>query len=268
MSGRAPPGAAPAALLALAAALPAAAPAQPALDADRIRADTFAYEVRFQGEELGALRVTYERTPEGELRVRETVSGVLGDEVTTYVMTEDLRPVSAHREGRLARASAALDLSYRDGRVTGEALVRADSARPGQRADDTRRIAVDREVASGVMDSNMLVAALLASPLAPGDTLRYRLFRPGRGVVEARARVAAAEESVDVPAGTFETYRLELATDQGEFRLWVTREAPRTLVKQAFRGRPVVVALRAVGPERPPPPAGADTAGAGPGAPP
>ncbi len=253
-------GAALAALLALA-ALPAAAAAQPALDAGRIRADTFAYEVRYGGDDLGALQVIYERTGDDGLRVREAVSGVLGDEVTTYVMAADLRPVSARREGRLARASAALDLSYGDGRVSGEATLRADSARPGQRPGDTRRIAVDREIPAGVLDSNMLVAALLASPMATGDTLRYPLFRPGRGVVEARARVAAAE-TVEVPAGTFETYRLELATDQGEFAMWVTRETPRVLVRQTFRGRPVAVALRAVGPERPPPGADADTAGA------
>lgn len=261
-------GTALAALLA-AAALPAAASAQPALDAGRVRADTFAYEVRFGGDELGALQVVYERTGDAGLRVRESVSGVLGNEVTTYAMEEDLRPISARREGRLARASAALDLSYGDGRVSGEATVRSDSARPGQRPGDTRRIAVDRELPAGVLDSNMLVAALLASPLATGDTLRHQLFRPGRGVVEARVRVAAAER-VEVPAGTFETYRLELATDQGEFTMWVTREAPRVLVRQAFRRRPVVVALRAMGPDRPSPgaDADADTAEAGPSAPP
>lgn len=226
-------------------ALPAASAAQSALAADRIRADTFTYEVRFAGDELGTLRVSYDRTEDDGLRVREELSGTLGDEITTFVMTSDLRPVSARRQGRVARASAALDLTYRDGRVAGEATVRADSARPGQRAGDTRRVTVDREVPSDALDSNMLVAALLASPLAPGDSLRFPIFRPGRGVVRARARVAGAD-SVEVPIGSFHTYRVELSTDQGDFVLWVTRETPRTLVRQTFAERPVEVVLRAV----------------------
>ena len=252
-----------AALPALAAlALPAPAAAQPALDASRIRADSFTYDVRFEGDPLGTLRVIYGRTDDGRIRVRESVSGTLGDEVTTYVMTSDLRPVSARRDGRLARASAALDLAYSEGRVTGEATVRADSARPGQRAGDTRRITVDRELPPGVLDSNMVVAALLASPLVPGDTLRYPIFRPGRGVVEAMALVAAAD-SVEVPAGTFDTYRVELATDQGDFFLWVTRETPRVLVRETFRGRPVEVVLRAIGAEAPAPDTASDPPGGG-----
>lgn len=235
-----------------AAGLPAASAAQPALDAGRIRTDTFTYTVRFDGDELGTLQVGYGRTADGGLRVRERVTGSLGDETTTYAMTGDLRPLSAHREGRLARASAALDLTYGEGAVSGEATVRADSARPGQHAGDTRRVEVDRELPPGTLDSNMLVAALLASPLAPGDTLRYPIFRPGRGVVEARALVAGAD-SVEVPAGTFDTYRVQLSTDQGSFVLWVTRERPRALVRQAFASRPVEVLLRSVGAAEPPP---------------
>lgn len=228
--------------------LPAASAAQPALDAGRIRADTFTYTVLFDGDELGTLQVSYGRTESGGLRVREQVTGSLGNETTTYTMTDDFRPLTARRGGRLARASAALDLTYRDGAVSGEATVRADSARPGQRAADTRRVEVDRELPPGVLDSNMLVAALLASPLAPGDTLRYPIFRPGDGVVEARALVAGAD-SVEVPAGAFDTYRVQLVTDQGDFVLWVTRGTPRTLVRQVFAARPVEVLLRSVGAE-------------------
>ena len=240
------------ALVALALVLPAAAVAQPTMDAARIRADTFTYRVSFAGDELGTLQVSYERTGDGGLRVREQVSGTLGNETTTYVMSADFRPLSAHREGRLARAEAALDLTYGDGSVSGQATVRADSARPGQRAGDTRRVEVDRDLPPGVLDSNMLLAGLMASPLAPGDTLRYPIFRPGRGVVEARALVAGAD-SVEVPAGTFDTFRVQLATDQGEFILWVTRGTPRTLVRQVFAARPVEVLLRSVGAEPPSP---------------
>lgn len=227
-------------------AAPAASDAQPVMDAGRVRADTFTYRVRFDGDPLGTLRVSYARTEDGGLRVREAVSGALGDEVTTTVVTRDLRPVSAEREGRLGRVSAGLDLSYEGGRVTGEATVQADSVPPGGGPGETRRIDVDRELGPGVLDSNTLVTALLASPLASGDTLRYPIFRPGRGVVGARARVSGTER-VQVPAGTFRAYRVELSTDQGEFVLWVTREPPRTLVRQIFLGRPVEVVLRSVG---------------------
>lgn len=236
-------------LLAVAALiLPRPLPAQPALDAARVRADTFTYGVRFDGDPLGTLRVSYGRTGDGGLRLQEAVSGALGDEVTTAVATRELRPVSAGRRGRLARVEAGLDLAYEDGRVTGHAHVQADSVPPGRGPGQTRRITVDRELGPEVLDSNTLVAGILASPLARGDTLRYPIFRPGRGVVEARARVVGTER-VEVPAGAFRTYRVDLATDQGRFLLWVTRETPRFLVRQRFRARPVEVVLEAIGPD-------------------
>lgn len=241
-------------LAAVALAAPAPVAGQPSLDARRVRLDTFTYDVRFDGERLGVLTVRYESTERGGLRVRESLSGTLGDEVTTYVTTGALRPVSARREGRLGAASSGLDLRYEEGRVVGHATVASDSAPPGSRPDDTRRLEVDRAVPEGTLDSNTLVAALLASPLSAGDTLRYPVFRPGRGVIRTRARVTGSEP-VSVPAGRFEAYRVELSTDQGAFTLWVTRETPRTLLRQTFRSRPVEVILRSVGepPEGPAP---------------
>lgn len=227
--------------------------AQPAMDASRVRADTFTYEVRFDGDPLGTLRVSYDRTEGGGLRLEEAVSGALGDEVTTAEVTRGLLPVSAGRRGRLARVEEGLELRYEGGRVTGHAHVQADSVPPGRGPGRTRRVEVDRELPSGVLDSNTLVAAILASPLVPGDTLRYPIFRPGRGVVRARARVSGTER-VRVPAGAFRAFRVDLATDQGRFVLWVTRETPRILVRQRFRARPVEVVLEAVG---------ADSSGAG-----
>lgn len=264
-SGR---GAAPPGLLAVLAgvllvlASHAPASAQPALDARRIRVDTFVYDVRFGGEQLGVLRVTHDRPERDRHRVRESLSGALGDEVTTYVTTGDLRPISARREGRLGAASSGLDLRYEEGGVTGHATVMADSAGGGGRPDDTRRVEVDRDLPRGTLDSNTIVAALLASPLSDGDTLRYSVFRPGRGVVEARARVLGPE-TVSVPAGRYEAYRVGLSTDQGRFILWVTPDPPRMLVRQVFRGRPVDLVLRAVGKEAGGRPAAApDSAGA------
>lgn len=245
------------ALAALAAGGPARAAAQPSLDAGRIRLDTFTYDVRFDGERLGILTVSYERPTAERLRARESLTGTLGDESTVYETTGALRPISARREGRLGAASSGLELTYDAGRVSGHATVASDSATADGRPDETRRIEVDRELPAGTLDSNTLVAALLASPLSVGDTLRYPVYRPGRGVVRARARVEASEP-VTVPAGEYDAYRVGLATDQGEFTLWVTREPPRALLRQTFRYRPVEVVLRAVGPveERP---------GAGPG---
>ncbi|MFB6240536.1 MAG: hypothetical protein ABEJ46_03075 [Gemmatimonadota bacterium] len=97
--------------------------AQPAMDAARVRADTFRYDVRFDGDPLGTLRVSYARTEGGGLRLREVVSGALGDEVTTAEVTRDLRPVSAGRRGRLARVEAGLDLHEASDETTALTIV-------------------------------------------------------------------------------------------------------------------------------------------------
>lgn len=228
---------------------PAARPAPPgaadtARSADRVRAGTFRYRVLFRGRELAALSVEVERTADGGLRVRERLSGTLGDETTRYATTAGVTPVSASRTGQVGPVSTELSLSYAEGRVTGRAVVPVD-APSGNAPPDVREVSVDRELPEGAVDGNMVLVSIMASRLEEGRAVALDVFRPGEGVVRARAEVVGRER-VQVPAGDFPAWRVELATDQGAFTVWVPRSPPRMLLRQTFRDRPVEVVLEEV----------------------
>lgn len=228
---------------------PAGRPADPgaadtARAADRVRAGTFRYRVLFRGRELATLSVDVERTADGGLRVREQLSGALGDETTRYTTTAGVSPVSATRTGQVGPVSTELHLSYAEGRVTGRAVVPVDEP-SGSVPPDVREVSVERELPRGTVDGNMVLVSIMASRLEEGSAVALDVFRPGDGVVRARAEVVGRER-VEVPAGGFPAWRVELATDQGAFTVWVPRSPPRMLLRQTFRDRPVEVVLEEV----------------------
>jgi hypothetical protein len=53
-------------------------------------------------------------------------------------------------------------------------------------------------------------------------------------------------ESVTVPAGTFETYRVEVSGGEQPAVVWVRKEAPHIAVRQEYVGQPVTVVLQEV----------------------
>mgnify|MGYP006175441287 CR=1 FL=1 len=59
---------------------------------------------------------------------------------------------------------------------------------------------------------------------------------------EVRVRVIG-EETIEVPAGSFETYHLEQTTSQGTLNVWVRKQAPHVLVQQDLPGAPVLIQL-------------------------
>lgn len=239
-----PPAPVPAGTSASAARPAASGAADTARSADRVRAGTFRYRVLFRGRELAALSVEVERTTDGGLRVRERLSGTLGDETTRYATTAGVTPVSASRTGQVGPVSTELRLSYAEGRVTGRAVVPVD-APSGSAPPDVREVSVDRELPEGTVDGNMVLVSIMASRLEEGRAVALDVFRPGEGVVRARAEVMGRER-VQVPAGDFPAWRVELATDQGTFSVWVPRSPPRMLLRQTFRDRPVEVVLAEV----------------------
>jgi hypothetical protein len=82
-----------------------------------------------------------------------------------------------------------------------------------------------------------LVAAL---PLAEGATFTIGAFEASQNAVRALAVKVAGTEQVTVPAGQFGVYRVEVSGGQQPLVLYVTREAPRRLVKLEIVGQPVV----------------------------
>jgi hypothetical protein len=97
----------------------------------------------------------------------------------------------------------------------------------GTRTDGGR---VDLPIPGGTVVSDLLEPALWGSALEPGSSYRVSVTAPDGGRVEWAAVQVAGLESVTVPAGTFETLRVEI-TGPELLTLWLRRESPHRTVR-------------------------------------
>jgi hypothetical protein len=95
----------------------------------------------------------------------------------------------------------------------------------------------------GTIDDNALALLLTALPLEAGKAFTLNVFSSGDGVAKVVTVKVGAVENVQVPAGTFPAYRLELAGMQLPLVMHVTQQAPRRLVRIAPTGAPLVFEL-------------------------
>jgi hypothetical protein len=112
------------------------------------------------------------------------------------------------------------DLSARDGQVEG---IRRVGTRDGRVASHRVR----RPLPAGAVWSDYGLLAAAAVQAAPGDSLTGRAYSEFGDSLLTLTLVAEAPAQVTVPAGAFATLPLRSAA----FRLYVTRVAPRRVVK-------------------------------------
>jgi zinc protease len=222
-----------------------------AFDASRMRTGTLQYQIVFQGNAVGQSTITVERAGEGRYSVSQELSAGGSGQTASFVVTRDLSPVSVTMSGQMGPVSTRRELEYADGRVTGTATV--PSGPPGggggqQGPPETEEVKVDTALAEGTLDENMDVSAVLSAPLEQGAEFRVPVYSPSTGVSQLSARVTG-RETVEVAAGSYETWVVELDRAQQPATLYVTTGTPRMLVKLEFDSQPVSQELQSVGEE-------------------
>lgn len=206
------------------------------LDASRARTGTFEYDVLVQDKSLGSLSLTLAKgTEAGQWTMNEKVQAGPSTQTATYVFGGDLTPVSAI--GSAGPASS--ELHYADGHVSGKATLPVQ----GQLKEQS----VDQDLPAGTLDGGTEAAILLSSPLAEDFQLQVPIFAVGQGVEQLTAKVTGTD-SVTVPAGTYQVYKVEVTGQAGQKILfYITRDAPHLLVKEEFEARPIAFVLKQVG---------------------
>jgi dipeptidyl aminopeptidase/acylaminoacyl peptidase len=162
-----------------------------------------------------------ERGGEAVLVITSSAATPMGDTSDAYVLAAaSLRP----RSRTAHQGPATIEVTYGDAAVTGTIQAGA------------QQFPIEEELAAPVFgDDAALDMVVTALPLADGYEAMLRTFEVG---MQNRTRlwsVAVADgETVEVPAGSFETFRVAidpLDGEGGEQVLWVSREAPRVVVR-------------------------------------
>jgi zinc protease len=216
------------------AALEVTAPTE-MVDASALEPVTLVMGISMQGTTIAT--ATTQLARDGDAWVAtSTIAGALS-QTSELRFLSDFTPVSSTSSMSQAGMTMGSDLTYADGRVTGTINL------PPQMGGEQQ---VDTEVVAGTLLPEMDQWYIAAAELAPGKVLTVPVFDGQSGRAANITFTVAGTETVTVPAGTFETYRIEVSGGQVPMVLFVTQDAPHTAVKQEFVGQPVVAELQEI----------------------
>ena len=128
------------------------------------------------------------------------------------------------------------DLDVRRGDVEGRRKV-------GRRNGDVQIIPVSKPLPAGAVWSSYVLYAAAVTNLAPGDSLTVPVYREFEDTVVTVSLVAGQPTAVQVPAGRFDV----LPIKNEDFVVYVTRAAPRRVVKGETADRAFSFQLARIG---------------------
>ncbi|MFW5947344.1 MAG: insulinase family protein, partial [Gemmatimonadota bacterium] len=214
------------------AALLAAAEAGAALrfDASELQPRTLEYGILFQGNEVGSIVARWGR--EGDVFAVVSEQQLPGMAVT---QTTEFDPLTFAPLRMVTDAGAAgeFSLTIEDGRATGRGF---DPQSGPQQVD----VAVPEGTA---LEGQMDVALAVVDYDDLGEFTLQILT--GAGTIQPMTARVAGRDTVQVPAGEFETYRVELQGAQA-MTVWVTQSAPHLVVQRELSDQPVRVVLKSM----------------------
>jgi zinc protease len=208
----------------------------PTLDRAQIVSRSDSLRVVVQGNAIGGSLSTTLVTADSIVVTEQ--SSVMGFGQQTTVVLEG-RDLSMRRTDQVTQAGAQraeVHLKYAAGRVSGTGA----ALQPGGAA---KTYTVDTALAGGTYDDNAISLILPALPLEAGRTIALSVFSSGDGTTKVHTFKVGASESVTVPAGTFQAYRIEVSGGSAPAVMHVSTETPRRIVKIEVVGQPVAFEL-------------------------
>jgi len=197
------------------------------LDPGALEPHTRVYGLSVQGTAVGEATVALERIDAGGTAAYRSLTTIGPVRQTTVFDAGTFAPISFET----APPAPAVDLRYAEGRVTGSTTL------------PTGVTDVDVAAEDGVLLPGMDAYALALSDLSAGGELTLRVVDASQGTVAPVTFTIEGEETVTVPAGDIETYRVALTGGPGG-TVWLRKEFPHYMVRQELAAQPVVLELR------------------------
>jgi zinc protease len=208
-----------------------------AIDRAQLVTRTDSFRVLVQGNPFGTQVGTLQVTADSAVYTEATDLGGFVKQNTRVVFSPaDWSVLEMHQTGVIQGQQLKSDLVYADGRVKGSTMTPQPGGQP-------KTLAIDTALVAGTLDDNALTVLLPGFALEAGKTLAVSMFTGGQNTTAVLSLKVNAPESVTVPAGTFDAYRVDITGGPQPLTVWVTTAAPRRIVKLAPGGQPVVLEL-------------------------
>lgn len=209
-----------------------AAPAA-ALDGSLLKAGTVEYAMSLQATPSGTVKTTLARDGDAWVASQTITSSMFGMTSEGRMRAADLTPLSVKQAMTGGPVEMTLELKLENGRITGAAKL------PEQMGGNR---AFDLDAPAGTLLPGLDGYALSVLPLAAGKTITLPVLSTRSGAIENVAYQVVGEEQVKVPAGTFDTYKVD-TSGENPATLWLLKTAPHTMVKMEFKAMPMVLEL-------------------------
>ncbi|HYW13763.1 MAG TPA: insulinase family protein [Longimicrobium sp.] len=204
-------------------------------DMARLRAATLEYTFLGGGNPVGRSTSTLSQDGAGWKSALALQFGPVQQTITAR-WGADWTPVD-YAETYAGAFDGRAEVKLENGRLTGSAAMPAQAG--GNKTFDAAMVPGG---AWSMMDEVMLSTA----DLAEGKTIVIPVFNTSTGAVAPVTFKVGATESVTVPAGTFQAFRVDATGGSSPLTLWLRAEGPHIVVRQELVGQPLVSELTAI----------------------
>jgi zinc protease len=213
----------------------AAAAAPPTVDASKLVASSDSSTVLLQGNPFGTAVKQLQRSADSINVIERVVLGPVMTQTTNITFGPKGEVRSVVQRGSVQGTPTKIDATYANGRVKGSATTVGQAG--------VKSVSFDTTVVAGTVDENALSALVPALPWSRTASFSIPVFASGEGVARSYNLKVTGTQSVTVPAGTFDSYVVEMTGGQLPVMLYVTTAQPYRVVKTAPVGAPIEIQL-------------------------
>ncbi len=201
------------------------------LDTAALTARTDSFSILVQGQPFGYQSGTLTRTANGYQYVEHTEIGpVLQQQSTiTFSPTAALQQITS--EGKLQGQQITSNITVTGGHAKGSATVPSPQG--------LHDVATDTDVPPGTINDNVLRAIIPALPWGPNAKWTVPALDESKGAVQPFTISVDTTESVTMPSGDVQAYRVTVTGGEQPLTLWVSVAKPNELLKVTVAGAPI-----------------------------
>jgi hypothetical protein len=193
------------------------------IDVARLRVARDSFVVILQGKPKGWQRLTTARDGKGWVFGDAVSVDSFVTQSSTISFDAQLEEQSLRQDGMMMGRAMQISLDWQSGRVRGRSMT--PSSGPAG------AIAIDTSVTLGTIDDNAVMPQLSAVRFREGFAVEFLVLASGKGTIALQHLRVVGSEPVTVPAGQFDTWRVELRAERSATFVNVTKSAPYRIVR-------------------------------------
>jgi len=209
-------------------ALPLTAQAQ-AFQPGRLAAGRDSFQVVYQGQPVGAFVMALTKSGDNFTFTGDVHLPQMGVNQTDTIVfnATTLSPSLITTNAQMGPMSGATHVTIANGKATGT------SQQPGP--NGMQSIVIDTPVAAGVIGDGVDPLLIQTMDLSDGLSMTYQAFDGKSGKTKSYTLKVAGKETITVPAGTMEAWKIDLVSDEPG-TIWVSTAEPKKILQLRVDG--------------------------------